>query len=153
MAVPAEAERLLRFFDGTDLSAKQSLAAYLVTLTPDRWPHAAMISAGELLLGQQDARLALWADSRTTQNVAREGQALLLIVLDGAAYRARLALRDAAVQPLAGLRVFVGTIAEIAVDHAPYAVLEDGLRFRLREPVGTLERWERVLHRLRDLAS
>lgn len=149
MPVPPEAEPLLRFFDGTDLSAKQSLAAYLVTLTADRWPHAAMISAGELLLGQQDARLALWADSRTTQNVSREGRALLLAVLDGAAYRARLALQEAATQPLAGLQVFVGTIVDITVDHAPYAALEDGVRFRLRDPGETLERWERTIRGLR----
>ena len=143
---------LRHFFDGTALSDKQHLAAYLVTIDDEGLPHAAMISAGELLLDPDgSARLALWPGSRTRANLAARGHATLLVVLEGVSVRARLHLREAAAQPLPELTTFVGSVHEVSADTAPYATLEDGVRFTLHDPDEALERWGRVIGELRKV--
>jgi hypothetical protein len=142
------------FFDGRDLERKQNLAAQLLTVTEDGWPHEAMVSAGEVLLaGEADVRLALWPDSRTTANVVRTGRALLVVVLDGACYRLRLSLARA---PSGGadaeLSFFTGAVVEVTADRATYAVLDAGVAFSLRDPGPTLARWARTTAALRGLS-
>lgn len=146
------ADRLARFFDGADLGAKSSLAAYLVTIGADGWPHTAMISAGELLIGRgHTVRLALWAGSRSTANLTRDGRAVLLIVLEQQAIRARLEIR--VVESDDALTYFAGSIVAADADTAPYAELRAGVTYELHDTAATIERWTRTIARLRALSS
>ena len=144
------ADVLAGFFDGEDLEAKSSLAAYLVTIGTDGWPHTAMIGAGELLLARDGAtRLAVWAGSRSTANLTRDGRAVLLIVLSGRAIRARLEV--GAVESDEALTYFAGTAVAAEADTAPYAELRAGITYELHDSVAALQRWTATIARMRAL--
>jgi hypothetical protein len=141
---------LLRaFFDGRDLDGKCTLAAYVITVDGDGWPHSAMISAGELLISERDARLALWARSRSTANLIAGGRLVLVVVLDGAAVRARFEFRK--VDGDETLTYFLGSLVDADADTAPYADLVSGVRFALLDPPAAIDRWRETLRRLAAL--
>jgi hypothetical protein len=120
----------------------------LVTVRADAWPHVAMISLGEVVAAGEDRILfALWPGSTTTANLAAGRRASLLAVVGGSSYTLRLETMPAGelATPLAGrLACFAGRVAAAARDEAPYAVLESGVRFRLKDPEATLPRWHEV---------
>lgn len=144
-------QAVVDFFNGRDLEHKQGLAAYLLTTTEDGWPHSAAVSVGEVLLAPDapGVRLALWPASRTTASLSRTGQAVLLLVLDGASHRLRLALRPASPPAPSPLAFFAGEVVEAVADVAPYARLVDGVRFTLTDPDATLSRWRGTVELLR----
>ncbi|MDP9458736.1 MAG: pyridoxamine 5'-phosphate oxidase family protein [Actinomycetota bacterium] len=143
------------FFDGHDLERKQNLAAEVLTVTEDGWPHAAMVSAGEVLLtGKAGVRLALWPASRTTANVVRTGRAVLLVVLGGGSYRLRLSLAEVRPEEEGGpLTFFTGTVVDVSEDRAKYATLKGGLEFSLLDAGTTLARWADTTRMLRRLPA
>jgi hypothetical protein len=133
----------------------EGVAAHLVTVSEAGWPHAAMLSVGEIVV-RADGRvaLALWSGTRTTANVERTGQATLLVVLGRRAVRAYLALAPAAAAPAVGkmpLAFFTGTVEEAVAEAAPYAELVDGVRFVLDRPERVLERWRTTREQLDGL--
>jgi hypothetical protein len=136
---------LSAYFDGSVRDDDHDIATYLVTTTADGWPHAAMVGVGELRVAPDgQARVALWERSTTVANLRRDGRALLLVVVDGRAVRARLAVTAAGFVDggeAGRLALFAGTVAAASVDDAPYAEVTSGLRFRLRDPEPTLARW------------
>jgi hypothetical protein len=138
---------LVRFYDGTSLDEKASTAAYLVTIGEDDWPHAAMISVGELLIGSnRRAALAIWAHSQTTRNLIRTCRAVLLVVLSGRAVGAQLRLyRTDEVDGIEGLQIFTGNVELAFADAAPYASLTSAVKFRLHSPADGIARWRRTL--------
>jgi hypothetical protein len=138
---------LMRFYDGKSLDEKASTAAYLVTIGEDDWPHAAMISVGELLIGSnRRAALAIWAHSQTTRNLIRTGQAVLLVVLSGRAVGAQLRLyRTNAADGLEGLQIFTGNVKSASADVAPYASLTSAVEFSLHSPADAIARWRKTL--------
>jgi hypothetical protein len=144
---------LVRFYDGERLAEKASIAAYVMTAGEDGWPHAAMISVGELLVGaDRSAKVALWTHSRTTQNLIRTGQAVILVVLSRHPIRARLRLRPSEAPRCAdGLRMFTGAVESAAADVAPYAELVSAVTFRLHQVEDSVARWARTLECLRSL--
>jgi len=129
----------------------------LLSATDDGWPHAAMISTGEIVTtGEASALLALWPDSTATANLSSAQRASLLAIVDGTSYSVRLSVRrlpDLST-PLAGtLACFEGLVEAARADEAPYAVLESGVRFRLRDTAGTLARWNETRAALRRLSE
>src|SRR4051794_21230861 len=69
-AVPAEP----RYLDGTDLLAKTQ-AMRLSTVDPAGWPHAALLSAGDMVvLSSERIRFALFPQSTTVANLTRDGR-------------------------------------------------------------------------------
>jgi hypothetical protein len=69
---------LVAALDGTGLAGKLGPAYLLVTSDEDGTPRPCMLSAGELLaVDRRRVRIALWAGSRTSANLARGGCALL----------------------------------------------------------------------------
>lgn len=149
-------ELLAQHYDDAEPGA-DGTAAYVVTVGEDGWPHAAMVSIGEVVV-RADGRcaIALWEDTRTTTNLLRTGQATLLTVLSERAVRATLRLsavtEDApAAETAVPLRCFVGTIGEAVADTAPYARVADGVRFVLHEPASVLPRWHATRATLRRL--
>ena len=147
---PALRERL----DSDDLAASEGFTMLLVTVTGDGWPHLAMLSVGEVVAsGDQSLRLALWPGSTATHNLTPSGQATLAAVVDGTSYSVRLAVaRTGEVEtPLAGqLARFEARVKAASADEAPYAVLESGVRFRLKDSDATLARWAELREALRE---
>jgi hypothetical protein len=150
--VPGALRELL---ESDDLAAAEGFTMLFVTTTADGWPHMAMVSVGEVVPwgGPHSLRLALWPGSTATRNVTPSGRAMLAAVLDGTSYSLRLALERAGEveTPLAGkLARFEARVEGASADQAPYAVLESGVRFRLKEPAETQARWAELRAALRQ---
>lgn len=138
------------FFNGTDLQDKSTQAASLLTTTADGWPHAAMISVGELVIRpDRTLGLALWSRSRTTANARRTGHALLHVILDSHAIRARLVLRPE--NDDGTLTLFSGEVLGIDEDVAAYATLTSGPIFVLHNAESVVARWAATVARLQAL--
>lgn len=129
----------------------------LLTGREDGWPHLSMLSAGEVVvLDEQRLRLAVWPASTAAGRLAADGRATLAAVLAPASYLVRVDARSLGeiATPLAGrLAAFEATVRSASVDEAPYAVIETGVRFRLKDPDATLPRWAEVRRALRELAA
>lgn len=138
---------LARLIEDHQLEA-DGVAFQLVTVRPDGWPHLSMISVGEIVTrGDRGLRLALWPGSNTTANATETGRATLATVVDGVPYALRLSLSGPTRLVCATygeLAAFEADIQEVRADLAPYATVESGIRFRLREPSEVLPRWTEI---------
>lgn len=139
---------------GRDLAAKEGITVLLLTTTDDGWPHAAMLSVGELLaVGEARLRAALWPTSTATRNLTASGQATLALVHAGVAYyvRCRAQRGDDLDVPSSpdGLAYFALEIEDILEDVVPYAELTSGITFRLAETAESLPRWQERVEALR----
>lgn len=147
-------ERLVAFFDGTDLESKVGTTVLLATASVEGRPHLAMLSAGEVLASRDgELRLALHRHSGSSRALIDNGQALLSVVLDGAAYQVRLRARAVPVDDASSERTtyFSAMVEECREERASYARLVSGITFELVEPAGTIQRWRdklAVLNRL-----
>jgi hypothetical protein len=75
-------EEILDFLNGKDLDRKLSQAVRLSTISEDGWPHAAMLSAGEMLaLDASEIAMLLFEGSNTSRNLARDGRLTLTLPL------------------------------------------------------------------------
>lgn len=111
---------LQRYLDGTDLRHKTQ-ALRLATVDAAGWPHAALLSAGEVLaVSPQRLRFALVARTTTAANLAREGRAVLTLVLDGGLCELRLRVHPFAAGD-APLALFEADVDEVRIHTAPYA--------------------------------
>ncbi|GEO25955.1 hypothetical protein AAC03nite_17400 [Alicyclobacillus acidoterrestris] len=141
-------DSLLTFFSGDDLPQKQHDAMMLLTVTDDLWPHAAMVSVGEVVaVDSTHMRLAMWPNTSTTHNLEQRGQATLVLVHDAKAYYIRLCVEPLAPNPNARhkLRRFTATIEGIREDVAKYADLTSGIRIDLKDPSSVLARWQETI--------
>lgn len=146
-ALPPDLRRLL---DGEDLAAKVGMTLLLMTTSEDGWPHAAMLSVGELLAETDERlRIALHQGSRTEAGLRSSGRATLLAVVGERAYTLRLACRTLALLVVDGLHLvaYVGAVEDVREHVAPYARLLHGIEFELTDP-SALERWARTVAEL-----
>ena len=146
-AVPAE---VARYLDGTDLLAKTQ-ALRLSTVDAMGWPHAALLSAGDMvMLSSGGIRFSVFPQSTTAANLKRDGRVTITLVLDGGMCELRLNARPLAHSfadvPLA---FFEGTVQTARVHVAPYAAVASGITFTLHDPQGVLPRWQRQIAALR----
>lgn len=139
---------LQRYLDGNDLEQKTQ-ALRLASVDADGWPHAALLSAGEMLaLSPQQLRFALVAQSTTAANLARDGRAVLTLALERGLCELRLQVRR--LSPDDGPRAqYEGTVEAVRTHVAPYADVTSGIAFRLHQPEAVLPRWQRQLAALR----
>ena len=141
--VPEALAELLRAEPAAD-----GLAILVLTVRDDGWPHQAMVSAGELVpLDERRLALALWPTSTSAANATSNGLVTLAAVIGATSYSVRTRARrgEDLVTPLGGtLARFELTVEAAAADEAPYAVLETGIRFRLKDPDPVLARWREV---------
>jgi hypothetical protein len=149
--VPAPLSEVL---ERDDLTDAEGFTMLLMTTTPEGWPHLAMLSVGEVVPASRDRlHLALWPASTAARNLTPEGCATLAAVLGGTSYSVRLKVRRTGdvTTPLAGqLARFDASVEGASADEAPYAVLESGVRFRLKDSVATRARWVELRSALRE---
>ena len=147
--VPAPLASLI---DGRDLAAASGHTFLLLTAAEGDWPHAALLSAGEVLLNRGRLRLGLWPGSATTANLTRSGRATLLAVVPPATYDLRLRAergRDITVggRPLA---YFEADVVEAVEDVVAYATVMGGITFDLADREATLASWSECLSVMRS---
>lgn len=139
-----------RYLDGNDLPAKTQ-ALRLSTVNSDGWPHAALLSAGDMVIMPSGRiRLALFPNSTVTSNLDRDGRLSVSLSLDGGICELRLRahrLQHAAADvPLA---FFEAEVEAVRRHVAPYAAVTGGVEFALHEPQSVLPRWQRQIAALR----
>jgi hypothetical protein len=146
-------DELVTRLDGHDLAAMEGDTYLLVTTDQEGWPHIAMLSAGEVLaVSAGELRLALWPGSSTTASLRARSRALFAYFAPGTAYYVQLE-----VQPYKGgaavgdrLARFSARVKRSLVDRVDYAEITSGIRFRLKDPVQVLRRWEQAISTLRS---
>jgi hypothetical protein len=146
-AVPTE---VARYLDGTDLLSKTQ-AIRLSTVDPAGWPHAALLSAGDMVaLSSERIRFALFPQSTTVANLVHDGRITITLVLDGGMCEMRLRARPLAhSSPDVPLAFFEATVETTRVHVAPYAAVVSGLTFELHDPQAVVPRWQRQISALR----
>lgn len=139
-----------RYLDGNDLTAKTQ-ALRLSTVNSDGWPHAALLSAGDMVIMPSGCiRLALFPNSTVTSNLDRDGRLSVSLSLDGGVCELRLrASRLSHDDPDVPLAFFEAEIEEVRRHVAPYAAVTGGVEFALHEPQSVLPRWQRQIAALR----
>jgi hypothetical protein len=147
--------QLLSLLDGTSPADHQGTTIVLATPGPEGWPLIALLSVGELrAVDARDVRIGLWGSSATTAALTATGQTTMSIVVDGAAWDARLRCErapDLAVDGGGRLAAFRCRVEEVLEDRVGYAELTDGIRFTLVRPDEVLPRWTRTLEALAGL--
>jgi hypothetical protein len=144
-------EPVARYLDGTDLPAKTQ-ALRLSTVDAEGWPHASLLSAGDVLIvSPERIRFAVFPQSETTANLTRDGRVVLTLSLDGGMCEVRLrARRLANASPDVPLAFFEAQVETVRMHRAPYAAVTSGITFSLHEPREVVQRWERQIAALRD---
>jgi hypothetical protein len=145
--VPAE---VARYLDGADLLTK-SQALRLSTIDAAGWPHAALLSAGDVVaMPNGRIRFVLFPQTVTTANLARDGRLTLSLSLDGGMcelmLRAQRLSRSAPDVPWAFFEAEVETVRH---HKARYAAVTQGITFSLHDPPAVLPRWTRQIAALR----
>jgi hypothetical protein len=139
-----------RYLDGADLS-KKTQALRLSTIDAAGWPHAALLSAGDMLaLPSGRIRFALFPQSTTTENLTRDGRLTITLALDGGMCELRLRARGLAnSSPDVPLAFFEAEVDAVRTHVAPYAKVTNGITFALNERDAVLPRWNRQIAALR----
>jgi hypothetical protein len=140
--------------DDDDLGAHDGFTMLLATLREDGWSHLTMVSVGEVVVvDDMTLRVAVWPGSTSAANIAATGRVTVAAVIPPTSYLVRVRTRPLGMleTELAGrVAAFEATVAAAAADEAPYAVLESGVRYRLRDPESVLRRWAEVRRALRE---
>jgi hypothetical protein len=143
-------DEVARYLDGTDLLTKTQ-ALRLSTVDAEGWPHAALLSAGDMVvIPPRRIRIALFPQSGMTANLEREGRLTISLSLGGGVWEMRLRSRrlphSSAEVPLA---FFEAEVEAVRQHIAPYADVTGGITFSLHEPQAVLPRWQRQIAALR----
>jgi hypothetical protein len=135
-----------RYLNGQDLLGKTQ-ALRLSTVDQDGWPHASLLSAGEVLaVSPERVRFAVFAESTTTANLSRDGRVSLTLSIERGMcelrLRAKRLTKTSADVPLA---LFEGEVVQVRTHVAPYADVVSGITFQLHRQNEVLKRWERQI--------
>jgi hypothetical protein len=141
---------VLRLLDGRRLEEKDGMAFVLMTTGETGWPHAALLSAGEILArSPRDVALTLHRSSGTTANLTESRRATLLVVDPPVAYTVRLDARPLPAGADPGLTRFAARVVAVIRHEVPYAELTAPIGFRLADPASARERWAATLAEMR----
>ena len=85
--------QVARYLDGNDLLAKTQ-ALRISTLDAEGWPHASLLSAGDMLaLPSGGIRFVVFPQSTTTANLVRDSRVTVTLSLDGGMCELRMKCR------------------------------------------------------------
>ncbi|MBV9193395.1 MAG: pyridoxamine 5'-phosphate oxidase family protein [Solirubrobacterales bacterium] len=146
--IPSE---VAEYLDGTDLLSKTQ-AVRVSTVDEQGWPHASLLSAGDMLaVPPAQIRFLIFAGSVTTRNLVRDGRVTATISFEGGMWELRFrARRMTEASPDASLVCFEATLETARFHAVPYASVTSGITFAPNEPELVLSRWERQIRALRD---
>lgn len=143
---------LFHFLDGNHLENKQHEAMMLLSVSEEGWPHAAMISVGEIVaVNKKELKIAIWPQTQTAANLLRTKKATLVAINKGKAHYIRLKL-----DPLPALKDakydrerFTAKVVSVKEDTAKYAKIISGIQFDLYEPKSMIQRWTDTISELK----
>jgi hypothetical protein len=142
-----------QLLDGSELANREGLTFLLLTTDDLGWPHMAMLSVGELVaIDPRTLRAGLWLHSSTSNNLTRNGRAMLTLINAGNGYYVRLNAQRGADLELGAegrLAYFVMRVEDVQEDSADYATLTSGVTFRLKSPEQVVPRWQHTVDALR----
>ncbi|MGH7155790.1 MAG: pyridoxamine 5'-phosphate oxidase family protein [Acetobacteraceae bacterium] len=149
-ALPAQ---VADYLDGTNLLAKTQ-ALRISTVDAEGWPHASLLSAGDMLaMPSGRIRFVVFAQSATTSNLMRDSRLSITLALDGGMCELRLRCHHLShSSPDAPLALFEAELAEVRNHKAPYATVSGGVTFVLHEPQSVLQRWQKQIAAMRQAA-
>jgi hypothetical protein len=142
---------IARYLDGTDLLAKTQ-ALRISTVDAEGWPHASLLSAGDMIaMPSGRLRFAVFGESTTTANILDDGRVTLTLSYDGGMGEVRLVchrLKGSAA--FASLVFFEGELVASRFHRAPYATVSSGVTFELHDAQAVLPRWQQQIEALRQ---
>jgi hypothetical protein len=145
--MPAE---ILDFLNGDDLDRKLSQAIRISTVSEEGWPHAAMLSAGEMLaLDASEVAMLLYEGSNTSRNPARDGRLTFTLPLDHGLCEMRLCATEKKRE--GRHRYFTAVVKDVRQHRSHYANVVSGVTFRLHDPTAVRARWSRQIEMMRGL--
>lgn len=137
------------YLDGSDLLSK-SQAVRLGTVDADGWPHASLLSAGDVLALPPDRiRFVVYPESRFAANLVRDGRLGLTLSLDGGMCELRLTARVLNAGADLPRTMFEATVEEVRHHKASYAAITSGVTFALDDPQAVLAHWESQIAAMR----
>ena len=143
---------LASYLDGTDLLTKAQ-ALRISTVDAEGWPHASLLSAGDMLaMPSGRIRFVVFAESTTTANLMRDNRVTMTLSLDGGMCELRMRCRRLAQLPDTPLACFEADLSEVRMHKAPYATVSGGVTFALHDPQSVLRRWQRQIDAMRRAA-
>jgi hypothetical protein len=142
-----------RYLDGSDLLAKTQ-ALRLSTVDEAGWPHASLLSAGDMvMLPSGRVRFVVFPQSKTAANLVRDGRVTMTLALDGGMCEVQMRARPLAHgSPDVPLAFYEAEVEAVRVHKAPYATITSGITFALHEPEAVLQRWRRQISALLSAA-
>ncbi|WP_462409743.1 pyridoxamine 5'-phosphate oxidase family protein [Neobacillus sp. Marseille-QA0830] len=142
--------KIVNLLNGMDLEQKQNDAMLLITVSEEGWPHAAMISVGEIAaINEQLLRLSLWKGTRTAENLLRTGKATLVVILEGKAYYLKMMFSKLESHDTSREK-YAAAVMSVKEDIAKYAVITTGIKFKLKEPEEVIRRWDKTIKELKN---
>jgi hypothetical protein len=144
-------EQVARYLDGNDLAAKTQ-ALRISTVDAEGWPHASLLSVGDMLaLPSGRIRFVVFPQSTTTANLVRDGRVTVTLSLDGGICELRMTCRRLAhASPDIPLAFFETELVEVRIHKAPYAAVTGGVTFALHEPQSVLTRWQKQIAAMKE---
>jgi hypothetical protein len=141
------------YLDGANLLAKTQ-ALRISTVDAEGWPHASLLSAGDMLAMRSGRiRVVVFAQSTTSANLMRDGRVTITLSLDGGMCELRMRCRHLAQSsPDGPLACFEAELVEARTHQAPYATVSAGVTFALHEPQSVLQRWQKQIEAMRQAA-
>jgi len=145
---------LVQYLDGSKLSERVGEAIRVTSVDEDGWPHAALLSVGEILaVDQKHLNFAVWSQSATTKNIERTGRVSLSLVHDGALWEVHLnAKRVAGERAGMKLAFFTAEVKNVRVHRVNYADVLTSVTYRLHDTESVVKRWDKQIEELRACA-
>ena len=149
---PSLPQSVTELLDGSDLDSKVGETFLLITVSSDGWPHVAMLSVGEIVaLTPTRLAMALWRGTATGANLAREGKALLVLVLDGAGHYIEMTTEYRQILMVHGSELdrYACEVNRVLVDKVDYARLTSGIVFELPNREKVVNYWRETVAALK----
>ncbi|WP_323494109.1 pyridoxamine 5'-phosphate oxidase family protein [Sphingomonas sp. 10B4] len=141
-------QAIVDYLDGSKLNERVGEAISVTTIDADGCPHGSLLSVGEILaIDAQHLKIAVWAESTTARNLARDGRISLTLALDGGLWEVLLDAKPASGEALA---MFTATVRKVRTHKVEYADVLTSVTYRLHDQAGVMARWERQIADLRD---
>lgn len=141
---------VVAYLDGADLLAKTQ-ALRISTVDAQGWPHASLLSAGDMVAtptGQ--LRFAVFAQSTTTANILRDHRVTVTFSHSGGMCELRLICRRLSYSAaFPALALFEGALVAARFHKSPYADVHTGVTFEVHDKESVLARWEQQIEALR----
>ncbi|WP_267846193.1 pyridoxamine 5'-phosphate oxidase family protein [Robbsia betulipollinis] len=144
---------LAQYLDGGQLRATPHEAVRLTTLGGDGWPHAAQLSLGEVLaIDRRHFRFLIDPRSKTTRNIEDSDRVVLSVVHGGESWEIRLSAKKIGMSGVGhNTALFSAAVVSVTVHSVPYATVDTGMTYHLRDPENVIKRWEEQIRVLKSV--